>query len=91
MNEPVILDGRQFYEGHKDAWRAGIIVSEVDDRGPSQQFVTVECQPRGKERKVRRILFCTWHLLRDTPEMREKLARHGIDPGTPSPNSEGSP
>lgn len=80
MNEPVILDGRGYYEGHRDAWRAGIIVSEVDERGPSQQFVTVECQPRGKERKARQLLCCAWHLLRDTPEVRAKLAARGIDP-----------
>lgn len=81
--QKVILDGQFFYKGHKDAWRAGIIAGEVRDMGPTQQFVMVECQPRGRERKVRLIDFCAWHLLKDTPELRKKLLEHGIDPEKP--------
>jgi hypothetical protein len=87
MGDKVILDGRQYYEGHKDAWRSGEIVGEIDVRGPTQEFVTVECQPRGRERNVRRLTCCAWHLLRDTPELRAKLAKYGIDPSSPPTSS----
>jgi hypothetical protein len=80
QGEKVILDGRYFYEGHKDAWRAGVVVTEPVNHGPGTHFVTVECQPRGRERKVRRMQACAEHLLRDTPEVRAKLQAHGIDP-----------
>lgn len=78
--EKVILDGRYFYEGHCDAWRAGVVVTEPEEHGPGTHFVTVECQPRRRERKVRRLLAVAEHLLRDTAEVRAKLAAHGIDP-----------
>jgi hypothetical protein len=80
MGNRVILNGQFYYAGHQDAWRAGETVGELNSRGPTQEFITVECQPRGRERKVRRLTCCTWHLLPDTPEVRAKLAKHEIDP-----------
>jgi hypothetical protein len=83
----VIINGSFLYENHVDAWRAGEVVEDsLDVRGPTQEFVTVVCQPRGRERKVRTDKWPTWWLLKDTPEVREKLLIHGaIVPETYQP------
>ena len=77
--EKIILDGQFFHQDHCDAWRAGVIVSAPERRG-TDAFVDVECPPRGRERKLRRVQAHVWHLLRDTAEVRAQLLERGIDP-----------
>jgi len=77
----VIINGNYLYQGNKDAWRAGIVVEgSLDVRGPTQELVTVVCQPRGRERKARINQYPVAWLLMDTPAVRAKLAAHGIIP-----------
>lgn len=70
----VVIDGRQYQEGHVDAWRFGVV---VDD---SHAYVAlVECQPRGRERKARRLRVSKTGLLKDTPELRSLMVKAGLE------------
>jgi hypothetical protein len=74
----VVIDGRCLREGHPDAWRFGVVVPE---EFPNPSLVLVECQPRGKERKVRRIHCAITWLLKDTPFLRARMSEAGLYPG----------
>ena len=82
MNEQVVIDGRCLKAGHPDAWRIGVVVTEEN---PHQYLVLVECKPRGRERKVRRI-YCspTW-LLKDNAYLRGRLSEAGLLNGYGAP------
>lgn len=76
IGAPIVIDGRCLRPEHPDAWRFGIV---VDESHPS--LVLVECQPRGKERKVRRIHCAHTWLLKDTDYLRGLMAAAGLIPG----------
>src|SRR4051812_30736147 len=86
--EPMrVIIGQDYYDGHVDRWRAGVILPESLDssRGYSGGiFVNVRCAPRGRERKERVIQCVLTSLLRDTPSVREKLLTAGFDPNQPN-------
>jgi hypothetical protein len=78
-----VIIGRDYYDGHVDRWRAGVIVPESLDtsRGfGGGIFINVRCAPRGRERKERVIQCVATALLRDTPNVRAKLLAAGFDP-----------
>lgn len=86
--EPIkVIIGQDYYEGHHDKWRAGLIIPESLDttRGfAGGVLVNVLCAPRGRERKERVIQCVATSLLKDTPEVREKLRAAGFDPAQPN-------
>lgn len=71
----VVIDGRSMYAGHKNAWRFGQVIRTHKN----DQFVVVECQPRGRERKIRRLDCPKCWLLLDTPALRKALIGAGIE------------
>ena len=85
--EPMkVIIGQDFYVGHVDRWRAGVVIHEslCTARDGLSIFVDVRCAPRGRERKERVIQCVATSLLPDTPAVREKLARGGFDPDQPN-------
>lgn len=83
--ERVII-GRDYYDGHVDQWRAGVVIPESLDtsRGfGGGIFVNVRCAPRGREHQARVIQCVATALLRDTPSVRAKLLAAGFDPEQP--------
>jgi hypothetical protein len=89
MSGDRVITGLHNYEGHKDRFRAGVVINVdtgLDLNGrpypgrAGTSFVRVLCQPRGKERKERVITECGGDLLRDTAEVRAKLLAAGFDP-----------
>jgi len=85
--EPMnVIIGQDFYDGHVDRWRAGVVIPESLDasRGGLSVFVNVRCPPRGRERKERVIQCVLTSLLRDTPTVRAKLLAAGYDPEQPN-------
>lgn len=73
-SQMVIVDGRFLYDGHRLAWRRGVVVDNPLDSA----FVAVEFQPTGRERKAKVQKMPVYWLLRDTPALREKLTIAGI-------------
>ena len=73
-NPMVIVDGRYLYDGHRLAWRRGRVLDSSKDGA----FVTVEIQPVGRERKVKREKMPAFWLLIDTQPLRDKLTDLGV-------------
>lgn len=69
----VVIDGRQFWKGHPDAWRFGVTLPQEH-----ASLVAVLCQPRGRERKTRKIMCSPTWLLLDTPELRAAMVAAGV-------------
>jgi hypothetical protein len=86
--EPMkVIIGQDYYEGHADRWRAGVVIPESLDTSRGHGggiFVNVRCAPRGRERKERVIQCVLTSLLRDTPSVRAKLLAAGYDPDRPN-------
>lgn len=78
LAEQVIVRGDYLYPGHKDAWRLGTVMSPPEERGPGTLLVTVQHPPQGRERTTKTKVWPVHWLLKDTPEVRAKLATIGV-------------
>lgn len=81
MSDQIVLNGSCLREGHKLAWRRGVVRAPSDARGEHMErigLVEVQLERRGRERK-RPVMSVpvTW-LLKRVNSVIEKLTARGL-------------